>query len=86
VEEYVDYLPIWRKRSIYKGSSIPPFSAVGALDTPPGTEPSGYEWVKSADNVERIGITSRWRRDEEWEGAKTVYVDKSEVYPATLPY
>lgn len=84
VEEWVDYLPIWRKRSIYKGSSIPPVGSIGTKVTPPGSPPSGYEWVKSADDAERIGMTSKWRRDEEYEGALVVYADNSDVWPPTL--
>lgn len=83
VEEFTDYLPIWRKRSIYKGSTTPPTGAIGMVDTPAGTPPTGYEWVKSADDAERIGLTSRWRRDEEWEGCITVYASSVGVYPPT---
>lgn len=81
VEEYVDYLPIWAKRSIYLGSVAPPKSAIGGIETPSGSPPSGYQWVKSKDRGERIGLSSRWRRDEEWEGAVTVYADAISVYP-----
>lgn len=81
VEEYVDYLPIWRKRSIYRGSTTPPTSAIGAKGTPAGTPPSTYEWVKSADDVESVGSSSRWRRDEEWEGCIRVYASADAVFP-----
>lgn len=81
VEEYVDYMPVWTKRSIYRGSSAPGTTAIGTKGTPAGSGyPGGYEWVKSADNVERIGASSRWRRDEEWEGCVAVFVDKDEIY------
>ena len=81
VEEFIDYMPIWAKRSVYIGSSAPNNAAIGAKGTPSGSGyPSGYEWVKSADNVERIGLSARWKRDEEWEGAIKVYADKSTVY------
>ena len=81
VEEYTDYLPIWRKRSIYRGSTTPPTSGIGMVETPAGSPPSGYQWVKSADDAERVGTTSRWRRDEEWEGCITVYASSIGVYP-----
>jgi hypothetical protein len=85
VEEYTFYLPVWRKHSIYKGSVAPSSTGIGQKETPGGTPPTygsstAYEWVKSADDVERIGTTSRWRRVEEWEGAIKVYVDIDEVF------
>jgi hypothetical protein len=82
VEEWIDYMPVWRKRSIYKGSSAPGTGAIGAKGTPSGSGyPSGYEWVKSRDSAQRFGRATKWRRDEEWEGAKVVYVDKTDIYP-----
>lgn len=81
VEEYVDYMPVWRKRSMYRGSYAPGTGSVGDLATPSGSGyPSGYEWVKSADTVERIGRSSKWKRDEEWEGCIEVLVDRSSIY------
>lgn len=88
VEEYTDYLPIWKKRSYYIGSTAPAASTlgIGAKVTPSGSYPTidgstNYEWVKSADDVERIGRELRWRRDEEWEGANKVYASAVHVYP-----
>lgn len=83
VEEYVDYMPIWRKRSYYRGSSAPGIGTIGQkTSTPSGSGyPSGYEWVKSRDTAQRIGRSSRWRRDEEWEGAVKVWADLDEVFP-----
>jgi len=82
VEEYIDYAPIWRKRSMYRGSTTPPVSTIGQKGTPSGSGyPTGYEWVKSKDSAQRVGRSSRWRRDEEWEGAKVVWVDIDEVFP-----
>lgn len=85
VEEFTFYLPIWRKTSIYKGSNEPPKSDIGQKVAPDGTPPTydggtAYEWVKSADDAERIDTTSRWRRIEEWEGAIKVFVDIDEVF------
>lgn len=81
-EEYVDYMPVWRKRSLYKGTNPPSTGAIGVKGTPSGSGyPSGYEWVKSRDSAVRIGRKARWQRDEEWEGAITVYADKSDVFP-----
>jgi hypothetical protein len=81
VEQYTEYMPVWTKRSIYRGSSAPGASSIGQKGDPSGTGfPSGYEWVKSADNVERIGTSSRWTRDEQWEGAKRVFVDIDQVF------
>lgn len=82
VEEYVDFMPIWRKRSIYRGSSAPEAGDAGMKGEPDGSGyPSGYEWVKSRDSAVRIGRRARWQRDEEWEGAKKVYVDSIAIYP-----
>jgi hypothetical protein len=83
VEEYVEYMPIWRKRSYYRGSSAPGVGSIGQFTaTPSGSGyPSGYEWIKSKDSAQRIGRSSRWRRDEEWEGAKIVWADIDEVFP-----
>lgn len=83
VEEWIDYMPVWRKRSIYRGSVAPSTSSIGIKTaTPSGSGyPSGYEWVKSRDRAERIGNKTRWVRDEEWEGAITVYADKVDVFP-----
>lgn len=79
-EEYTDYFPIWRKRSIYRGSTTPPAGGCGQKEAPAGSPPSGYEWVKSADNVESYGNGTRWRRDEEWEGCFEVLVDSTTLY------
>lgn len=82
VEEWTDYMPVWRKRSIYRGQSAPSTDEIGQKESPDGSGfPSGYEWVKSRDSAQRMGRQSRWRRDEEWEGALVVYVDKDEVFP-----
>lgn len=83
VEEWTDYMPIWRKRSIYRGISAPGTSSIGIKTTTPSGSgyPSGYEWVKSRDSAQRMGRAAKWQRDEEWEGAITVYADKSDVFP-----
>lgn len=82
VEEFIDYMPVWRKQSMYVGSAAPATSSIGLKGTPSGSGyPSGYEWVKSRDSAQRIGRASKWRRNEEWEGAITVYADKADVFP-----
>jgi hypothetical protein len=82
VEEYVDYMPVWRKRSLYRGTAAPGISAIGAKGTPAGSGyPAGYEWVKSRDDASRLGRAAKWQRDEEWEGCITVYADKTTLYP-----
>lgn len=90
VEEYVDYMPVWRKRSIYKGSSAPDGGAIGQAGAPSGPIPSSitstYKFVKSNDEVERIGSSFRWRRDEEWEGSKQVYADRDDIFTNGIPY
>lgn len=85
IEEYVDYCPIWRKRSIYRGSSEPTAGVIGLVGSPtgcPAAITAVYKFVKSADNVESVGTTTRWRRDEEWEGAPLVFCDRTKIYPS----
>lgn len=90
VEEWVDYIPVWRKRSIYRGSSAPDAGTIGQAGAVSGPIPTAianlYHFVKSNDEVERIGTSFRWRRDEEWEGAKVVYVDRDDVFVTGNPY
>lgn len=83
VEEYVHYMPVWRKRSHYRGSVAPGTSSIGVKTTTPSGSgyPSGYEWVKSRDSARRVGRSSKWIRDEEWEGAIKVFADKNDVFP-----
>lgn len=82
VEEWTDYMPVWRKRSLYRSTSAPGINAIGVKGTPAGSGyPTGYEWVKSKDDAQRQGRSTKWQRDEEWEGAKVVYVDKTDIYP-----
>lgn len=85
IEEYIDYIPVWRKRSIYRGSSEPTAGVIGLVGTPsgcPAAITSVYKFVKSNDEVERIGRSTRWRRDEEWEGAPLVFIDRTKIYPS----
>lgn len=89
VEEYVDYLPVWRRRRIYRGQNAPNAGACGSVETPSGPIPSvltsDYYFVKSADDVESIGDGDRWRQDEEWEGATQVFADRLFIYPSGIP-
>jgi hypothetical protein len=90
IEEYVDYMPVWRKRSIYKGSSAPDGGSIGQAGAVSGPLPSAianaYHFVKSNDEVERIGSSYRWRRDEEWEGSKQVFADRDDIFTDGNPY
>lgn len=89
VEEYVDYLPVWRRRRIYRGQQPPTAGSVGLVGTPSGPIPSAittdYYFVKSADDVESMGDGNRWRQDEEWEGATQVFASRTTIYPTGVP-
>lgn len=89
VEEYTDYLPVWRKRSLYRGQNAPNCEPCGSVETPDGPIPSvitsDYYFVKCADDVESVDDGNRWRRDEEWEGGTQIFADRLEVFPTGIP-
>jgi len=86
---YTDFCPVWTKVSVYNGTSAPGVGACGQYTTTPSGSgyPSGYEWIKSGDNAERIGNQPKWQRTEEWTGFNKVYFDTDTLNPAshTLP-
>jgi hypothetical protein len=56
--------------------------------SPDGTGfPTGYQWVKIADDADRIGRGLRWERTEAWQGYVKVWFDVDTINPAgnTLP-
>lgn len=86
---YTDFCPVWTKVSVYTGTNAPGVGACGQYTANPDGSgyPSGYEWIKSGDNAERIGNQTKWQRTEEWTGFKTIYFDTDTLNPAsnTLP-
>jgi hypothetical protein len=83
------FLPCWRKIGSYTGSVAPGVGSIGQYTAnPDGTGyPTGYQWVKIADDAERIGRGLRWERTEAWQGYKKVWFDVDTINPAsnTLP-
>jgi hypothetical protein len=78
---YTDFSPVWTKVSVYTGTNAPGVGACGQKGTPSGAGyPTGYEWIKSGDNAERIGNQTKWQRTEEWTGFKTVWFDTDTVF------
>ena len=81
IEYWNDYAPVIRRQSTYVGGGPPPEGNAGQKDTPPeGLGPPNYEWIKNADRSLKAGGQTRWRRDEEWLGAKKVLIDRDEVF------
>lgn len=82
VESFVDYAPIARKTSLYKGTSKPTSSDIGQkiVGDPFTGVPSGYQWVKRADRAVKQGRGYHWTRVEEWIGAREVLVDKDDIF------
>lgn len=80
VESYPDYSPVVRKTSKYIGTTAPDSSEIGQKTTTPTYAPSGYEWRKSADRINKQGRGIEWIRQEEWIGAVKVLVDKDDIF------
>lgn len=87
---FPSYLPIWTKVGTYNGTAAPGVGTIGQY-TPSGPDgvgfPTGYQWVKIADDAERIGRKPRWERTEAWQGYVKVWLDIDTINPAsnTLP-
>ena len=84
------YLPIWTKVGTYNGADAPGVGTIGqyAPSGPDGTGfPTGYQWIKIADDAERIGRKPRWERTEAWQGYVKLWLDIDTLNPAsnTLP-
>lgn len=87
------YLPVWSKVSIYSGVTAPDGGDLGeyvAGTSVPGPLPTaleGYEYIKTQDDVERVGEKAKWRRTEAWTGYPMVFFDKDSLNPAdhTIP-
>ena len=80
IEYYNDFAPVVRRQSTFVGGPPPQGNAGQKEDPPAGLGPPDYEWIKNADRALKSGGQTRWRRDEEWLGAKKVLVDRDEIF------
>ena len=83
-DSFTVFLPVWTKVSVYTGTAAPGTSTAGQYTASPSGSgyPSGYQWIKSGDNAERIGTKAKWQRTEEWTGFTKVYFDTDTLNPA----
>jgi hypothetical protein len=83
VEAFLDFAPVARKTSRYRGSTMPTAGDAGQkiVGDPFTGVPAGYEWLKTADRISKQGVaTVEWLRQEEWTGARTILLDKDEIF------
>jgi hypothetical protein len=86
-DSYTEFTPVWQKVSIYRGQNAPGVGSIGQYvagsDVPELPDNlSSYDYIKSADAAERIGVLARWQRTEEWTGFTRVYFDTDSFNPA----
>lgn len=80
-ESFLDFAPVVRRTSRYRGSAAPSSADAGQKTTAPAYAPAGYEWLKTCDRVSKQGTKSiEWIRQEEWTGARKVLLDKDELF------
>lgn len=77
IEEFMVQVPVYRKTSTT--SNIGTSSNVGTRNNPSGHAPSGYVWLKTADNYTRDNKHGRWTHSEEWTGFASLDPD---LYPS----
>lgn len=83
VESFLDFAPVVRRTTRYRGSAAPSSADAGQKTTAPAYAPAGYEWLKTTDRVSKQGTRSTdWTRQEEWTGARKVLLDKDEIFAA----
>lgn len=77
-EEFMVQVPVYRRTSTT--SNIGQTSGVGTRSAPPSGSkiPSGYVWLKTADNYHRDTKHGRWTHSEEWTGFASL---DSDLYP-----
>lgn len=79
---YSPFHPVLTKISTYRGTAAPGTGDAGGKETPSWPSyPSTYEYIKTGDQAERLGMKPRWDRVEEWTGFKKVYYDNTTIYP-----
>lgn len=83
-DSWANYLPVWKKVSIYKGTLPPEISYIGQKNDPTGPVPSAimekFEFRKADDTLDNLGVSNRWQRTEAWQGARKVYIDIDEIF------
>lgn len=82
VEAFLDCAPVARKTSRFRGWNAPTTSDAGQkVGSDPFTGvPSGYQWLKTVDRSSKQGFGTEWLRQEEWQGARLILLDKDTVY------
>lgn len=81
-ESFLDFAPVVRRTTKYRGTNAPSSADAGQKTSAPSYAPSGYQWLKTADRVSKQGVKSiDWIRQEEWTGARKVLLDKDEIFP-----
>lgn len=85
------YNPVFSKISTYRGDEPPLSSGWGhymssgdsfLLRVPSDLKTKYPQWIKTGDEVERIGTKARWQRTEQATGYTKVYFDVSQLNPA----
>jgi hypothetical protein len=85
------YYPVWERVSTYAGEDPPVSGSWGQyietsnelLDKVPDNVKTTYpQWVKTADDIDRVGNKARWQRVERAIGYPKVYFDVDELNPA----
>lgn len=77
------FAPVIRKSITYKNGLPSVAKDAGEKDQPDfgvNTQPSGYEWIKTADSFQKTGKQNEWVRNEEWLGSDKVWVDSRNLY------
>lgn len=80
-------LPLWTKKSIYRGTKAPESTSIGLKETPPDPDDAlpieiqdRFEWRKEDDTNETYGDSNKWIRIEAWQGADKVWIDSASIY------
>jgi hypothetical protein len=81
VESFLDFAPEVTLATKYFSSDPPSAADAGQKVSAPTYAPSGYEWLKTMDRVQKQGVRSIcWIREEKWLGARKVLLDKDEIF------
>ncbi len=81
VESFLDFAPEVTLSTKYFSSDPPSAADAGQKVSAPSYAPSGYEWLKVMDRVQKQGIRSVfWLREEKWLGARKILLDKDDIF------
>jgi len=82
VEAYLDFAPVARMTSKFRGNTTPSTGDAGQKEggDPFTGVPSGYEWLKIGDSSTKQGAGSDWLQVEEWQGSRKILIDKDELF------